>query len=104
MTIRPISDETLDKWEANSAAPGYRNSVPHLRPFTPEQRGEIYAEAGTLMNIEPGWVFSRAVARSAENFRKGLTPAADRAAALLAWDPTGNKAASGATPPGGWRV
>lgn len=91
-----ISDDELDAWASNPTNRGDYNSVPALRPLTPEQRTLAIAEAHIRVNTSPGWIHSAAVHQGARDVLAGRTPMADLNAKLMAHDPTGDKAAAAA--------
>ncbi|MEU6362175.1 hypothetical protein [Streptomyces albidoflavus] len=96
-----ISDEQLDMW-ARGASKGHSLSVEALRPLAPEVRPAVMREAQAFVNVTPGWTLSGAVWEAAKNVPAGRTPGGDTAARMLAYDPTGHKAAAAAASGRGW--
>lgn len=103
MAPKPITDAQLDEWE-NGHSAGDRNAAPYLRPLTPEQRGLAVADAMCRMNIQPGYNYSGAVCASAEDVKQGRTPYLDENDRLMAYDPTGEKAADAARRGQSWQA
>lgn len=96
----PITDETLDEWAAGKRGRGYENSVEYLRELSPEDRATAVSEARAILNTTPildttpGYVFSGAVCQAVQNVKRGDLWGRRRADALMAYDPTGEKAAA----------
>lgn len=98
---RVISDAQLDLWEQGTHK-GESGSVPALRPLTPQERYLAKDEATALMNTTPGYTMASAMAAAARGVREGRTPGLDAAKALIAYDPSGTKAAAHAAEGGSW--
>jgi len=77
--IERFSDEWLDAC-ATGLSRGDKNAAPYLRPFTPDERRRIVAEAHTLSNMVPGFNYSGAVWQAAKTYTQtGTFPYGERA-------------------------
>lgn len=90
-----MTDADVDTW-ARSTSRGESNSAATLRPLTPQMRSLVLREAHTRMNVSPGWNFSGAVAQAAADILTGRTPCLDTSRTLMAYDPSGHRAAHAA--------
>lgn len=99
--MNPITNAQLDEWATGSHM-GYQNSVEYLRPLTPEQRAQAIDEAIVIQNTTPGYNFSGAVWQAVKNVQRGDRWGQAKADALMAYDPTGEKAAAHARNGGDW--
>lgn len=96
-----MTDAQVDAW-ARSTSRGESNSAETLRPLTPQMRSLVCREARTRVNVSPGWNYSGAVAQAAQDVLSGRTPCLDTSRQLMAYDPTGHKAAHAAATGRGW--
>ena len=73
-----------------------------MTPLTPAVRSLAEREARARVSTSPGWTGLAALEQAVTDILNGCTPALDTAAALMAYDPTGHKAAHAASTGRGW--
>jgi hypothetical protein len=101
-----VTDADLDKLSAmgSDMAPGPIREAEILRPLTPRVRALVRSEAHTWMNTSPGWNWSGSLEQARKNVLSGRTPALELGKKLMAYDPTGERAAEAANNGQSWET